>query len=390
MKLTILFISILALGCGQTSNEQKVEKVAGNADSAIPVASFAQAQTGSQNQLNATGSMHNARAAHTSTLLPNGKVLICGGFAGTNYLSSAELYDPATNTFKQLGNMTTPRVSHSATLLPDGKVLIAGGYDGSYLSSAEIFDPVSETFTAINQLKINRMGHTATLLNNGKILLAGGVGTGWSFLQSAEVFDIATQTFAITGSMGSARESHTATLLTNGMVLITGGHKDRRSNITIFSSAEIYDPATAEFKVTGNMNVKRHKHDALLLSNGKVLITGGSDHRDGDGKYTSTEMYDLESGTFIPAPNMNLARFKHSGTSVLLSNGDVLIAGGNTRAEIFNVGKNRFEIVEGNMGSERLFSTALLMQNGKVLISGGYDENLTPSNNAWIFSATNE
>src|SRR5258708_33319586 len=128
-----------------------------------------------------------------------------------------------------------------------------------------------------------RSVHAATLLNNGKVLLAGGVGTSWTFLADAELYDPATNTFAATGAMTMARESHTATLLRNGNVLIMGGHKGRRSAITIYSSAEIYNPASGTFSSTGNLTVRRHKHDAALLADGRVLIIGGSDERDGRG-----------------------------------------------------------------------------------------------------------
>ena len=83
------------------------------------------------------------------------------------------------------------------------------------------------------------------------------------------------------------RESHTATLLKNGKVLITGGHKDRHADIMIYSSAELYDPLLNTFTVTGNMTIRRHKHDATLLNDGKVLITGGSDERDELGEVIS-------------------------------------------------------------------------------------------------------
>ena len=81
-----------------------------------------------------TGSLNIARYWHTSTLLSNGKVLVAGGYDGVNYLSSAELYDPASGTWSATGSLTTARGNHTATLLPNGKVLVAGGYDGSQLS----------------------------------------------------------------------------------------------------------------------------------------------------------------------------------------------------------------------------------------------------------------
>ena len=116
-----------------------------------------------------------ARYAHTATLLPNGKVLVAGGYNGGAVLSSAELYDPASGTWSATGSLTTARYGHTATLLPNGKVLVAGGYDGvNVLSSAELYDPASGTWSATGSLTTARYGHTATLLPNGKVLVAGG------------------------------------------------------------------------------------------------------------------------------------------------------------------------------------------------------------------------
>jgi lipopolysaccharide export system protein LptA len=334
--------------------------------------------------------MATQRAAHTATLLPDGKVLVAGGFTGGgNRLAGAEVFDPATSTFTSAGNMNASRAGHTATLLPNGKVLIAGGHNGSYLASAELYDPAAHTFIPTGIMVTARSGHVATLLNNGKVLLAGGIGTGWTFLADAELYDPATNTFIATGGMTTARESHTATLLKDGQVLITGGHKDRRPAITIYSSAEIYNPASGTFSSTGNLTVRRHKHDATLLADGRVLIVGGSDERDGrDGSaYRNAEVFNPTSGTFTAVGSMNAARYKLQGTTVLLKNGKVLIAGGANRAEVFDPAANTFSFASGNMGTMRLFATATLLGNGQVLITGGYDDSQAVSANAWIYRA---
>ena len=80
-----------------------------------------------------TGSLAMARFEHTETLVPNGKVLVAGGF-GTSFLASAELYDPASGTWSATGSLVIGRSGHTATLLPDGRVLItAGGATAAFL-----------------------------------------------------------------------------------------------------------------------------------------------------------------------------------------------------------------------------------------------------------------
>ena len=332
------------------------------------------------------------RAAHTATLLGNGKVLIAGGFvsfvSNGGGLSSVEMFDPTTNIFTSAQNLSTPRSSHTATLLPNGKILIAGGYNGDYLNSSEIFDPTTNRFTPAGRMVTARSGHVATLLINGKVLLAGGVGTGWTFLADAELYDPKTNTFTATGAMQAARESHTATLLNDGKVLITGGHKGRRSAITIYTSAEIYNPANGSFTAAGNLTVKRHKHDATKLADGRVLIVGGSDERDGNGAYRNAEVFNPANGSFTTVKNnMNTARYKLQGTAILLKNGKVLIAGGANRAEVFDPTTNSFSFADGDMGTKKLFATATLLKNGQVLITGGYTDGNIVSANAWIYRA---
>ena len=112
--------------------------------------------------------MTTARAAHTATLLPNGKVLIVGSETGTD---APELYDSNTNTWTPTAKLNANRWWPPATLLQDGRVLVSGGQDRA---SAEIYDPVTGTWSVTGSLALARYGHTATLLPNGKVLIAGG------------------------------------------------------------------------------------------------------------------------------------------------------------------------------------------------------------------------
>jgi hypothetical protein len=329
-----------------------------------------------------------SRASHTSTLLPNGKVLIAGGFtSGENVLSSAEIFDPTLNEFSFTGSMNFPRQSYTATLLQNGKVLVAGGYGGAgeTLSSAELYDPLTGQFTLSGEMTIPRAGQIAVLLNNGVVLLAGGVTTGWVFVATAEVYDPNKNTFTSTGNMTVARESHTANLLKDGKVLITGGHHGRRSSIKIFSSAELYDPASNSFTLTSPMLTRRHKHDAVLLEDGRVLVAGGADERDEDGQYNSAEAFDPEAGLFSQVGEMNTSRYKFGGTSILLNNGQVLLMGGSSLTEIFDPITNSFHALAEGVGATRLFASATALPDGRVMLTGGYGSDIAASAQAWVF-----
>lgn len=359
---------------------------AASCDAQVPVVrkDRAASQSGS---ISAISNMTVRRSVHTATLLRDGKVLVAGGYiGGEGNISSAELFDPATNEFVAVGSMRLARSSHSATLLADGKVLVAGGFNGEYLDTTEIYDPSTKQFVPGPRMTSARSGHIATAFNDGTILIAGGVGTGWTFLKSAEIYDPLAKQFSAVDDMSLARESHTATLLKDGRILIVGGHNGRRSQVVIYSGSEIYDPRTRRFTEAGDLSTKRHKHEAIRLTDGRVLILGGSDERDGDGAYNNAEVYDPANGKFTAVKNkMNATRYKLQGTAVVLPSGKVLVAGGSNRAEVFDPATNSFVFAEGDMGTIRLFATATLLGNGTVLITGGYRDGRNISDGAWIY-----
>ncbi len=336
-----------------------------------------------------TAEMSAARMAHSATALPSGRVLVAGGFTNADAADrGAELFDPRANSFSRLPRMVTLRQSHSATLLPDGKVLIAGGLGSgsTTLTAAELFDPATNTFTRTGSLIAARAGHIAVLLANGKVLMAGGVGPDWTFLSSAELYDPATGRFSPTSAMQVPRESHTAVRLVDGRVLIAGGHQGRRrTGITLYASAELYNPATGTFSRVGDMGVRRHKHDAVLMRDGQVLITGGADERDSEGTYASTELFDPTTGTFTAGPDLQRARYKHAGSSVLLPNGLVLVAGGAPQAEVFDPLRRVFSIVAGDARLTGQFSAVAPLATGGVLITGGYGHDRGPQASAWLY-----
>jgi hypothetical protein len=338
--------------------------------------------------------MHVARASHTSTLLPNGKVFIAGGFGGSGTegspYSTIELYDPQSGTFQLAGNMTVGRSGHTATLLSSGKVLIVGGWTGHYDArrAAELYDPKTNSFSPTGSMAIERAGNTATLLADGRVLVAGGVDRNEDALASAELYDPATGKFLLTGSMSEPRGTHTATALKNGKVLIAGGSSGRYPSQTVYRSADLFDPETGKFAPVGPMMAARHKHAAVLLPSGKVLVAGGSDNRDWHGEYSSAEIFDPAMGTFRSTGSMNATRFKLPEAVLVLNNGKVLIAGGSSFAELYDEKTGTFTRAAGTLGAARFFASATLLPSGKTLITGGYADSgrgLPATDGAWIY-----
>jgi hypothetical protein len=279
--------------------------------------------------------------------------------------------------FLPAGSLGTARLQHTATLLQDGKVLVAGGgygpdtIDGYWVADqAELFDPATAVFSPAGQ--ISRDGHTATLLRNGDVLLTGGE-TGWSgyfpiVSNTADFRIAATGLIQPTGSMALGREAHTATLLDDGRVLITGGVIPSGISWQAVPDSEIYDPATGKFTPTGKMNVARAFHTATLLPNGKVLIAGGSyPYTDGADGMTA-ELFDPSTGTFTLTGSMSAPRF--SGAATLLPSGQVLMTGRSIIAELYDAVAGTFKRT-GDMAVSRSNHTATLLTDGTVLIAGG-------------------
>ena len=278
-----------------------------------------------------TGSLNVARSVHTATLLQDGKVLVAGGITGSVSrefaTNTAELYDPATRTWSLTGNLNVGRELHTATLLQDGKVLVTGGSSGpnSITNTAELYDPATGIWSIAGALKMTRHLHTATLLQDGKVLVAGGCLDGDCDvpLNSAELYDPNRGDWSAAGSANALRESHTATLLPNGQVLVAGGGRQFEN----LNTNELYNPATGRWSFTSNLS-RLVNHTATLLANGKVLVAGG--WRLGVPRSVNTlnnaDIYDPATGNWKNTATLNAPRVFHTAT--LLSNGKVVVVGG--------------------------------------------------------------
>ncbi len=328
--------------------------------------------SGGAGDFSAAGSLATARYYHTASVLADGRVLVAGGNNGFT-LGSAELYQPASNTWTAAGSLGTARYYHTASVLADGRVLATGG-DGENgrvgrLASAEIYDPASDTWTPTGSLTTARDFHTATVLGNGKVLVAGGNDAD-GVLASAELYDPANNTWTVAGSLATAREYHTANVLADGKVLVTGGND---GNGGLLASAELYDPVSNTWTAVGNLLSPRSQHTATVLADGRVLVVAGSAY--GPPRRTA-ELYDPATRTWTAAGSLSASGYRYLHTASLLADGRVLVAGGSgnslaiSSAELYDPATNVWTEA-GTLARARFLHKASMLANGKVLVTGG-------------------
>ncbi len=316
--------------------------------------------------------MVNVRVRPSTTLLANGEVLVAGGYSGTSSSTTqatAELYNPATDSWSAAASMSAPRWLPGSALLPNGKVLVAGGgsTSGSALASAELYDPVTNTWSSAGNMSAGRWLPSTILLQNGKVLVVGGTFT----TAAAELYDPATNTWSSAGSPGIALQGQRAVLLPGGQVLVTGGENPTTNYV---ASCELYNPSTNTWTNAAPMANIRSEHSIALLQNGEVLVAGGFTGSFVGTAIASAEIYNPATNTWSSANSMAVARARQSAR--LLPGGQVLVMGGENStgalasAEIYDPSSNTWSSAPA-MAAARDFLTSTLLPGGKMLVVGG-------------------
>ncbi|HZV02739.1 MAG TPA: kelch repeat-containing protein, partial [Planctomycetota bacterium] len=296
-------------------------------------------------------------------------------------------------------SLNTSRGLHSATLMGDGRVLIAGGVyaagagNSSYVLENEIFDPVANTFTNVSDpslgssqpymvhtdqagvaFVIGRMAQATVQLSDGTVLIAGGHGYEdrdassnpvYGELTSCFIFDPTTNAFTETGALNTARRDGQAVLFTNGMVMVYGG---RDANGNSLATSEIWDPSSGTWSQGPQMVQDRYEFVSVVFSGG-LLVCGGTST--GIGTVTQDELY--VSG-FGPTGSLNQPRTGACGS--MLGSGDVLVAGGNDDTgvpldsiEVYSASTNTFSYA-GSLQSARYRAVSKRIWDDVVVIGG--------------------
>ncbi|MBK5291926.1 MAG: hypothetical protein JJE04_09655, partial [Acidobacteriia bacterium] len=352
-KLTFSAVSILALSAlGLFLQGAKTERVV--------------------NRWASSGSMSTARSAACSALLPDGRVMVTGGRDAGNELSTAEFYNTY-GAFSEAPMMSIPRADHACVALADGTILVAGGTSGrGTTNSAELFDPATNSWSVVDGMTSARAGATFTRLADGRVLFTGGEASGVP-LSTLEIYDPAARQFSnVSSVLSSPRKDHAAAMLRDGRILIAGGTD---GNIAL-DTADLFDPSTNSVHGFGKMTTARDGLSATLLANGLVILAGGSD---GKKDLSSTDLFNPFEETFAPGPSMDFARRDHQAL-LIPRNNTVMMVGGTAKGEPLvsaerfiwwdNNHQGRFTRLE-DMTTALSQATAAVTESGVVVLAGG-------------------
>lgn len=352
----------------------------------------------------ATASLPFPRVAFASVVLRDGRVLVTGGLNDMDQsYSSAYLFDPVTESWeKAAGLMITARTNPSAAVLPDGRVLVAGGY---------FHTPPGSGLSGGNILAVQRPG-TDTSIPGATDIVPGPFGPA---LATAEIFDPATGQWSETGSMRYARHGAPAVTLADGRVVVAGA-LDADTGVEVgagaLDSAEVYDASTGRFTLTGRFPaLDASEAEAVIgpiggstggsigqlvpLPDGGAVLIDHETNMKHVGFATQSFRFDATSSAwqeiqeaFISAENpVSGAKFstqapgRRDPSVVALRDGRVLVAGGlmatgerfaNSLAsvEIFDPSSGRWSSLP-DMPEPRAHAQAVTLADGSVFIVGG-------------------
>lgn len=335
------------------------------------------------------GSLKEGRYAPAAALLPDGRVLVAGGysFEADRTHATSEIFDPAAGSWSEGPRMRFDRNFPVPLELPGGDVLFVAGFRNRVGTTATTErlqaervrfapDAGSGAPPAVEEREL----FSATRLADGRFLITGGYSTlRRRTLDTAEIYDPARGEFrSLEARLRRPRFGHTGVLLPDGRVLVVGG-KVLDTNADVLP-AELFDPKTLRFTETASLRAGRDRCSAWVLpgpaDSTRVLVVGGSAKEGGTVPARRSEIYDAKTGKFTDGPELVRDRMAHTATP--LPEGRVLLVGGwstsdnrtTRQAEVWDPAKNAF-LPAGNLEHGRHDHVAVRLKDGRVLAAGG-------------------
>lgn len=311
------------------------------------------------------------RAVHT-TLLPDGRV-----FFVSYYTESLQphIWDPASNTFSPTAASSYALFCAGHTLMADGRIFIAGGHIADYTGypHVAIYNASSNSITLTPDMNEGRWYPTTTVLGNGDVLVVtGDVNANTNPDPLPQVYHPATNSWRNLTTAQLAQPLYPVMFVApNGKVFNAGPNQQTRFLDTSGTGAWTLGP-----KLT--VALSRTYGPGVMYEAGKILMVGG-----GDPPTATAEIIDLNAATpvWTRTGSMHFARRQHN--AVVLPDGKVFISGGSSAAgfdtstspvaptEMWDPATGQFTVMASIAEYRGYHSTAILLPDGRVLSAGG-------------------
>lgn len=347
--------------------------------------------------------LNKQRAAHTATLLNDGRVVIVGGFQNSesapSYVASIEILDPASGESTRVDGEEARRAFHTAVQLQDGTVLVTGGESATLHASGAttpytrddnlIFDLDAlswSTSANIPRLTQARARHQAVLLGDGSVLFFGGLSdvNGALATPGDTVYRPKERRFLDGDEPG--RVGHAMVSLKEGQFQVVSG--GQLADGTLAEDMPVFD-ATGAFQLTHSVSPRLHP--GLIAYDIGVFALGGFDE---SGTPLSTTKFTPILGGEGPGDvSSNLSEARGQLCAVALKDGSILAAGGRTTqgatnaTDLFRAASNGLSAsYVGDMSTPRYLHTCTLLDNGMLLVVGGIDASGQATQSIEIFT----
>jgi hypothetical protein len=374
-----MFLSLIFMGCGGGKRE-----------------AFNPPPPQKQWVVQATGSLVQSRDGHTATLLPDGKVLVVGGEVQgvrlANALASAELFDPATETWSPAGSLVNQRLRHNAVLLPTGKVIILGGWnlvDGNGKTgvlAVEEWDPSTKAFRIIGSLLHDHPGGQAFLRQDGRIQVVGGYDSNLPVTSDTyltEIFDPMSGTSQLDFPLYELESNASLLPIDSSHFMLLGGENGlgywhQLDSVYLYAT----DGSQPNPSYGGRMPAAFAGNPAVKLPTGKAVVGGGYDQYRGGATDTICVIDYAHPGSTILSTKLQKVRMGHQ--LIVMDDGNVVFVAGETFTgqisttylsdiEILNLQTMRTAIIPATLHTPRTNHTLTKLQDGSYLIAGGYN-----------------
>jgi hypothetical protein len=346
-----------------------------------------------------------ARFGASATVLGDGRVLLAGGATRgspgapdpSSISALVDLYDPAAGTFTPFAAAGfTERIYHAAGPTGDGGVLLAGGL-GKFGPLDDIYKIDPQRAASVGKLPSPRWGAAAVTLATGALFVVGGYtssdGMGGGML-AADALVVGADGNSAAMALPTPRAFAVATLLSDGRVLVTGGvdAMGPRDDALLFEPASSSLTPLAPSSGRANMLSPRFGHSATLLPSGAVFVFGGNDGRS---SVAGAELWSPDTGGFVDSPLFNVAP-RQRAAAAALADGSVLVAGGESSPQPMSIPSPVLDSIlfrAGTLGDDtagaapaRAEATATTLADGSVLyVGGGVGDPRTLAGGAQLF-----